>query len=73
MIYKPLSKREKQIVKMVCEKEIITDKQIMKRLKISYSTVRAHFLHIYDKTLLTSKKDMIFKYYNGGKEKWEIN
>lgn len=73
MIYKPLSKREKQIVKMVCEKEIITDKQIMKKLKISCCTVRTHFLHIYDKTLLTSKKDMIFKYYNGGKEKWEIN
>lgn len=73
MIYKPLSKREKQIIKMVCENGIITNKQIAEILKISCFTIRTHFQHIYEKTFLTSKKDMIFKYYNGGKEKWEIN
>ena len=73
MIFEPLAKREKQIMKMVCENGIITNKQIAETLKISCLTVRTHFQHIYEKTLLTSKKEMILKYYNGGKEKWEIN
>ena len=73
MIFEPLSKREKQITKMVCENGIITDKQVAEILKISSLTVRTHFQHIYEKTLLASKKEMILKYYNGGKEKWEIN
>lgn len=73
MIFEPLSKREKQITKIVCENGIITDKQVAENLKISCLTVRTHFQHIYEKTLLASKKEMILKYYNGGKEKWEIN
>ena len=73
MIFEPLSKREKQIIKTVCENGIITNKQVAENLKISCLTVRTHFQHIYEKTLLTSKKEMILKYYNGGKEKWEIN
>ena len=73
MIFEPLSKREKQITKIVCENGITTNKQIAEILKISSLTVRTHFQHIYEKTLLASKKEMILKYYNGGKEKWEIN
>ena len=60
MIFEPLSKREKQIIKMVCENEIITNKQVAENLKISCLTVRTHFQHIYEKTLLTSKKEMKF-------------
>lgn len=58
-IEKPLSKREKEIMKLIIEGD--TNKDISKKLKISVNTVKAHISKILEKLSVKDRVQAVVK------------
>lgn len=61
-----LSKREKEILEMLCAG--FANKEIADKLSLSIETVRGHLKHIYDKLHVQSRTQAVVKFLASGKE-----
>ena len=59
-----LTKTEEQILHAMCEKGIGLKniKDLEPELNLSFSTIKTHLQHIYEKSLCNSKAELIFNY-----------
>jgi DNA-binding NarL/FixJ family response regulator len=61
-----LSRREKEILEMLCAG--FANKEIADKLSLSIETVRGHLKHIYDKLHVQSRTQAVVKFLASGKE-----
>jgi DNA-binding NarL/FixJ family response regulator len=61
-----LSKREREILEMLCAG--FANKEIADKLSLSIETVRGHLKHIYDKLHVQSRTQAVVKFLSSGKD-----
>lgn len=59
-----LTKRELEIIELICKKGVFKHKELAELLYISLSTVKTHINNIYTKASCNSLGELIYKYYN---------
>lgn len=59
-----LTKRELEVINLICKKGVFKPRKLAELLYISFSTVKTHISNIYIKTSCNSLAELIYKYYN---------
>lgn len=63
------TEKEKEIIKLICEKGILNYKDLSKKLVVSENTIRTHLNRgIYDKLNVHSFAELMYWYYRGKHE-----
>ena len=68
-----LTKKEKEIYLAICEEGIIDFKTLAEKFCISPNTIQTHYQRICQKTLCSSRAELIFQYYKHKKIKTKEN